>query len=69
MFKWSLGGALLAALGAELAPGGGGGEEGAAQERERLGARLSEKGVLQLLFDTRFLLDLLAGGRPVGAAG
>lgn len=33
-------------------------------EKQHLGNHLSEKGVLQLLFDVRFLLDLLAGGRP-----
>lgn len=37
----------------------------AQQAQQRLGDRLSEKGVLQLLFDVRFLLDLLAGGRPL----
>lgn len=30
-----------------------------------LGGRLSEKGVLQLLADVRFLRDVLAGGRPL----
>lgn len=65
LFKWRLGAALLAALGAELAATSGG--SAAQQEPARLGGRLSEKGALQLLFDARFLLDLLSGGRPVGA--
>lgn len=56
MLKWQLGGALLDGLAAELAPGG------------RLAAAgTSEKGVLQLLFDLRFLHQLLAGSGPVSA--
>lgn len=62
LLKWRLGAALLAALGAALAPAGIGSTGGG-----QLGASLSEKGVLQLLFDVRFLTDLLAGGRPVSA--
>lgn len=32
-------------------------------------ARLTEKGLLQLLFDVRLLRDVLAGGRPAPAPG
>ncbi len=32
----------------------------------RLAGALTEKGVLQLLMDTRFMRDVLAGGRPLG---
>ncbi|PRW61105.1 conserved oligomeric Golgi complex subunit 1 [Chlorella sorokiniana] len=81
LLKWQLGGAVLAALHAELATGEAGGVDSTAgqaaadadttslagsgaREQQRLGDHLSEKGVLQLLFDVRFLLDLLAGGRP-----
>ena len=60
LLKWRLGGSLLAALVAMLAEGGGG---------KLAGGKLSEKGVLQLLFDARFLLDLLSGGRPVSTGG
>ena len=56
LLKWRLAGALLAALGSALAEGGA-----LAQGP----TTPSEKGVLQLLFDLRFLLDLLSGGRPV----
>ena len=74
LLKWRLGAALLSALRAGLGDadgdasgdasgaGVGGGSGG------QLGGRLSEKGVLQLLFDVRFLTDLLAGGRPVGGS-
>ena len=54
LLKWQLGGGVVAAL------------RGALADEAPLGARLSEKGVLQLLFDTRFLADLLAGGLPAG---
>lgn len=79
LLKWQLGGAVLAALHAELAAdeasssGGAAGDaagdaattaEQQQAKQQHLGNRLSEKGVLQLLFDVRFLLDLLAGGRP-----
>lgn len=75
LLKWQLGGAVLAALHAELAAdeasssGGAAGDAATTTEQQQakqqhLGSRLSEKGVLQLLFDVRFLLDLLAGGLP-----
>ena len=57
LLRWRLAGALLAALGGALAEGGALAQGGATTP--------SEKGVLQLLFDLRFLLDLLSGGRPV----
>ena len=34
-----------------------------------LASRLTEKGVLQLMFDIRMLRDVLAGGRPPSATG
>ncbi|GAB4815087.1 hypothetical protein N2152v2_002133, partial [Parachlorella kessleri] len=54
MLKWRLAGALLGALRSGLQPSG-----------PLVGRGLSEKGVLQLLFDIRFLYDLLAGRGPV----
>lgn len=57
LLEWELSGAALAALQAALAPD------------TAVGARLSEKGLLQLLFDVRFLRDVLSGGRPLAAAG
>ncbi|KAL4423803.1 hypothetical protein ABPG75_001104 [Micractinium tetrahymenae] len=86
LFKWRLGHSLLAALGAALAEGPADGEWPSAAHaaadgsssggsaggpaRGLLAGKLSEKGVLQLLFDVRFLTDFLGGGRPVttGAA-
>ena len=62
LLKWRLGGSLLAALTAALAEAGEAAGDGGA-----LAGKLSEKGVLQVLFDARFLLDLLSGGRPVSA--
>ena len=35
---------------------------------KQLSQRLTEKGVLQLLFDYRFLCDVLAGGKPPDSA-
>lgn len=35
------------------------------QSSSSLSSRLSEKGLLQLLFDVRFLSDALAGGKPL----
>jgi hypothetical protein len=34
-----------------------------------LSSRVSEKGILQLLFDVRFLSDVLAGGSDIGPDG
>lgn len=75
LFKWRLCGSLLAALSAALgeaeANGDGGGlgtvETAAVGSGHSavLAGKVSEKGVLQLLFDVRFLLDLLSGGRPI----
>ncbi|PSC70573.1 conserved oligomeric Golgi complex subunit 1 [Micractinium conductrix] len=62
LLKWRLGGSLLAALTAALAEAGEAAGDGGV-----LAGKLSEKGVLQVLFDARFLLDLLSGGRPVSA--
>ena len=35
------------------------------QSSGSLSGQVSEKGLLQLLFDVRFLSDALAGGRPL----
>ncbi|KXZ49014.1 hypothetical protein GPECTOR_23g103 [Gonium pectorale] len=59
VFEWELSRAITSTYMQLLAPGPGG-----------LQARgLSEKGVLQLLFDVRLVRDVLLGGRPVGSAG
>ncbi|EFN52303.1 hypothetical protein CHLNCDRAFT_139073 [Chlorella variabilis] len=78
LFKWRLCGSLLAALSAALgeaeANGDGGGlgtvETAAVGSGHSavLAGKVSEKGVLQLLFDVRFLLDLLSGGRPISTS-
>ncbi|KAG2431082.1 hypothetical protein HXX76_009615 [Chlamydomonas incerta] len=56
-FEWELSRALISAYAQLLSPG--------------LGALstkgITEKGVLQLLFDVRFIRDVLVGGRPVSA--
>ncbi len=80
LLEWELGGAVLAALTPALPPGSeddgsnagssnaaGGGGGGAPTSRAPLGQRLSERGVLQLLFDTGLLRAALAGGRPAAA--
>jgi hypothetical protein len=71
LLLWHLHGALLAALqqllqtsssnstNGDIWPGSSG-----PGSRAR---SLSEKGVLQLLFDQRFMSDVLAGGRPLAA--
>ena len=55
LLEWQLMGAILQDFNPRLRPGG------------TLGSRISEKGALQLLFDVRFLRDVLAGGRPLSA--
>ncbi|GFR44388.1 hypothetical protein Agub_g5608 [Astrephomene gubernaculifera] len=58
-FEWELSRSVTAVYSQLLQPGTG-----------QLHVRgLSEKGILQLLFDVRFVRDVLLGGRPVGAAG
>jgi hypothetical protein len=54
IFEWELGEAVIAAVG-ELMEG----------PEAALASKVSEKGVLQLLLDVRYLLDVLAGGRPM----
>lgn len=61
------GGPAAAAAAADGASGEAGSSAGGPAAGQ-LAGMLSEKGVLQLLFDVRFLTDLLAGGRP-GPAG
>lgn len=77
LLKWRLGGSLLSTLSAALAEDGVEGSQAAAADEDAgsaaagcgtLGSKLSEKGVLQLLFDVRFLMDLLSGSRPVSTA-
>ncbi|KAG2492230.1 hypothetical protein HYH03_009474 [Edaphochlamys debaryana] len=59
LFEWELSRALAAAYSDLLHPGVG-----------ALHAKgLTEKGVLQLLLDVRFLRDVLVGGRPVSTTG
>eukprot|EP00873_Tetraselmis_striata_P033583 jgi/Tetstr1/453847/TSEL_004008.t1 len=53
IFEWELGEAVISAM-AELLEG----------PDSRLKAAVTEKGVLQLLLDARYLMDVLAGGRP-----
>lgn len=53
IFEWELQVACVQCLMEVLTPPGG-----------QLSARVSEKGVLQLLLDLRFTRDVLAGGRP-----
>ncbi|KAK9806237.1 hypothetical protein WJX72_006789 [[Myrmecia] bisecta] len=55
--EWELGGAALQAVRTLLKTG------------SVLDRKVSEKGVLQLLFDLRFLQDALAGGRPSPSGG
>lgn len=66
LLAWELGGAALRELAAAL----GTATAGASMTTTGppLGARLSEKGVLQLLLDVRLIRETLAGGRPLGAA-
>ena len=56
LLEWQLLGSVIKGLGQGLGPGGS------------LDAGLSEKGTLQLLFDVRFLREVLGGGRPLSAA-
>lgn len=73
LFKWRLGGSLLSTLSSALAgvAGSAGNAEdvvgGATSDLGKLAGTLSEKGVLQLLFDARFLTDMFSSGRPVSA--
>ncbi|KAL0025084.1 hypothetical protein WJX79_007064 [Trebouxia sp. C0005] len=53
LLQWELGNAVLQALSEVL------------QSSSSLSSSLSEKGLLQLLFDVRFLSDALAGGKPL----
>lgn len=55
LLKWELGGSILGALRSAL------------DEEGPLNQRVSEKGLLQLLFDIRFLVDSTAGGLPASA--
>lgn len=57
VYEWELGGALIAAVKALLQPGA------------PLSVQLSDRGVLQLLMDVRFIRDVLAGGRPMVRGG
>ncbi|KAI3432884.1 hypothetical protein D9Q98_010466 [Chlorella vulgaris] len=65
LFKWHLSGNVLAQMGAALAEPGGGVSNGSSTGA--LFGTLSEKGVLQLLLDVRFLQDLLASSAFNGA--
>ena len=69
LLEWELGGAALSALGLALEqpalPMPSGDSPSSAGP---LGARLSERGVLQLLFDIGLLRAATAGGRPAAAA-
>ncbi|KAL0023565.1 hypothetical protein WJX77_002562 [Trebouxia sp. C0004] len=56
LLQWELGNAVLQALSEVL------------QSSSSLSSSLSEKGLLQLLFDVRFLSDALAGGKPMNDA-
>mmetsp|Transcript_16154 Transcript_16154/g.45001 ORF Transcript_16154/g.45001 Transcript_16154/m.45001 type:complete len:1129 (-) Transcript_16154:189-3575(-) len=58
LFEWELSGAMVAALGAVL-------EESSGPSPKKA---VSEKGVLQLLFDVRYLRDVLSGARPAPPA-
>ncbi|KAL3140348.1 hypothetical protein ABBQ38_004612 [Trebouxia sp. C0009 RCD-2024] len=53
LLEWELGNAVLEAFSEVL------------QSSGSLSGKVSEKGLLQLLFDVRFLSDALAGGRPL----
>jgi hypothetical protein len=48
--------------------GSGGAAFGGGQQLPALASRLTEKGVLQLMFDVRTLRDVLACGRPLSAS-
>lgn len=50
-----------------LSPADGVGGATVQQSRQTPTAALSERGVLQLLFDTQLLRTALAGGRPVSS--
>lgn len=65
LFKWQLSGNVLAQLGAALAEPRG--EVSNGSSTGALFGTLSEKGVLQLLLDVRFLQDLLASSAFNGA--
>ena len=84
LLEWELAGATLRTIstllhggeGDELAKTGssgallGGGSVGPQHSLlPPLASRLTEKGVLQLMFDIRMLRDVLAGGRPPSATG
>lgn len=73
LLLWHLHGALLAALqlllqisSSSSSASNGNIRPGSAGPGSRPRA-LSEKGVLQLLFDQRFMQDVLGGGKPLGA--
>jgi len=75
LLKWRVAASVLTTLSAALTESSALGSDAQPADTEGLGGtaarvlagRLTEKGVLQLLFDARFLMDLLSGGRPVGA--
>lgn len=76
LLEWQLSGAVVASLAPALQGGpadssSSADAHAAAAQRSRtaLGQALSERGVLQLLFDTQLLRTSLAGGRPAGSAG
>jgi hypothetical protein len=74
LLQWELQGALLEAVAARLGAGDGGGGggggawgvngEGPVARRQAGAEPVSEKGVLQLLFDLRVIRDVLAGAFP-----
>ena len=79
LLEWELAGATLRTISTLLRGGeedaltktgnsqhllGGGGQQ---HSLPSLASRLTEKGVLQLMFDIRMLRDVLAGGRPPSA--
>lgn len=75
LLKWRVAARVLATLSAALTESSALGSDAQADTEGPgwtaacgvLAGRLTEKGVLQLLFDARFVMDPLSGGRPVGA--
>lgn len=69
LLQWEVHGAALAALqqlGSSVTSSSLGGHATAAATDGEVGG-ITEKGVLQLLFDQRLLRDVLGGGKPLGA--